>query len=151
MASSGLQFRELSSGRFRDLSTGKFIPNPVGILKLRTQVQMQSALKDVATIIADAAKELAHADAFDTGDYMNSIRPAAGIDKDENGIPSAVARVNAWDWKAGWIEFGNINIQPPRRILERAAEACGYEVSASSNTRRVIGTGRERVIRLSGR
>ena len=147
----GLQFREVSTGRFRDVTTGRFIPNPIGILQLKTGAQMQSALKDVADVVASAAKTLARREAWRTGDYANSIRPAAGIDKDENGVPAALARVNAWDWKAGWIEFGSIHNDPPRRILQRAAEASGYEVSVGRNIRRTEGTGRERVIQLAAR
>jgi len=111
---------------------------------------MQSTLKDVAGIVSDAARQLAAAEAHDTGDYMRSIRPAAGIDKDEHGVAVAVARVNAWDFKAGWIEYGPVNMSA-KRILQRAAEASGYQVSVGKNVRRVTGSGRERVINLTGR
>lgn len=146
-----LQFRELSTGRFRNPVTGRFIPNPVGIKQLQTGAQMKFALHSVAATIAEAAKSLAKSEAYDTGAYMRSIRPASGIDTDPDGAKVMIARVNAFDFKAGWIEFGSIHNQPPHRILQRAAEAAGYQVSVGRNVRRVIGSGFERVLHLAGR
>jgi hypothetical protein len=143
-----LQFREVSTGRFRDVGTGRFIPNPIGIQQLKVGAQMKYMLHEVAETITEAAKELARSEAYLSGDYYRSIRPASGIEKTESG-PAAIARVNAWDWKAGWIEFGSIHNNPPRRILQRAAEASGYQVSVGRNVRRVTGTGFERVIKLA--
>ena len=141
-----LQFRELSTGRFRDVTTGRFIPNPIGIEQLRLGAAMQATLKGVAEIVANAAKELAKREAYDTGAYYRSIRPAAGIDKSAD-IPAAVARVNAWDFKASWIEFGTVKM-PAKRVLQRAAEASGFQVVVGTNARRITGTGRERVLNL---
>lgn len=148
-----LKFRELSTGRFRNPVTGRFIPNPVGIKQLQMGAQMKFALHSVAETIAEAAKSLARAEAYDTGAYERSIRPASGIDTDEGGTKTMIARVNAFDFKSGWIEFGSIHNPPPggHKILQRAAEASGYKVSVGRNVRRVLGTGFERVLHLAGR
>ena len=150
MAEAQIQFRELSTGRFRDTKTGKFIPNPVGIKLLQAGPDMQAKLLEEAMKVAEAARELARKDAYQTGDYMRSIRGSAGISKIE-GQRTAVARVNAFDWKAGFIEFGTSTGMTPRAILSRAAEALGYTVQAERNFRRITGTGRERVTKLKGR
>jgi hypothetical protein len=140
----GLQFREVSTGRFRDVTTGRFIPNPIGLAALSTNAQLKFALREVAAVVTAAAKELARREAYDNGDYYRSIRPASGVEKTDEG-PAAIARVNAWDFKAGWIEFGTVKM-PAKKILQRAAEASGYKVSVSgTNARRVAGSGRERV------
>lgn len=150
VSSTGLVFRELKSGRFRGVG-GRFIPNPVGIKQLQQNAKMQFALRDVAETIAAAAKELAHREAYLTGAYANSIRASSGVQKTEDGSRQAIGRVNAFDYKSAWIEFGSIHNQPPHKILQRAAEAAGYRVSVGRNVRRIIGTGFERVLHLKGK
>ena len=141
----GFQFREISTGQFRGAG-GRFVPNPVGIAQLANTTGMMQALQDEAEKIAEAARELARSDAFQTGAYMRSIKGVAGFDK---AAKTMVGRVNAFDFKAAWIEFGSSKIQPARHILTRAAEALGYSLSAQSNVRRILGTGLERVVSLA--
>lgn len=147
-----LQVREFTTGRFRNPVTGRFIPNPVGIKQLQNSAQIKGALHEVAAAIAQVAQDIARQEAYDTGDYMRGIRPASGI-VTEDGVKRAVGRVNAFDWKSGWIEFGSIHNPPPggHKILQRAAEAAGYKVSVGKNIRRIVGTGFERVLKLAGR
>jgi hypothetical protein len=140
------QFRELKTGSFRSATTGRFIPNPIGIAAIAVGPQMQGMLLIEAERIADAAKELARSEAYATGDYYRGIRASAGLDGGK-----AAGRINAFDWKSGFVEFGTIKLQPARHILTRAAEALGYAVTAGLNTRRLEGTGRERVTKLKGR
>ena len=147
----GLQFRELSTGRFRNPITGRFIPNPVGIKQLQTGAQLKFALHSVAETIAKVAQEIARKEAYLYGDYMRGIKPASGLENEAGGGKKMVGRVNAYDWKSAWIEFGSIHNQPPHRILQRAAEAAGYKVSVGKNVRRILGTGYERVLHLKGR
>jgi hypothetical protein len=139
-------FRELSTGRYRDVISGKFIPNPIGQAAIAFGPQMEAMLAAEANKILDAAKDLARQEAYLTGDYYRSLRTSTGVSKEDKAM---AGRVNAWDWKAGWIEFGSIHNYPPKRILSRAAEAVGYSLSAGSNARRIIGTGRERLLHLA--
>lgn len=138
------QYRELSTGAFRDKASGRFIPNPIGIVAIATGPQMQAMLRAEAEKIAGVARSLALAEAHNTGDYMRGIRAGSGIEK-SGGKPVAAGRVNAFDWKSHWIEFGTSLGFAARHILERAAEACGHQVSAGVNARRIFGSGRERL------
>jgi len=143
-----LRFREASTMRFRDPTTGRFVPNPLVVPQLAAGLAMKAAVHLEAVKVADAAKQLARAEAYDTGAYERGIRPASGLDKDPTvGYPLQIGRVNAWDFKSGWIEFGSIH-NVAKHILQRAAEAVGYTVQVSQNFRRVTGSGRERVSHL---
>lgn len=117
----------------------KVIPNPKGIAQLKLTPAMQASLKREAQRVVDMAKSMARVEAYDTGAYMRSIRAAAGIDK--AGIPTSVARVNAFDFKSAWIEWGTQRM-PARHILTRAAEAVGYKIAAKGmNFRRIAAGG----------
>ena len=139
--------RELATGQFRGAG-GRFIPNPIGIAAIASGPQMLAMLGAEVKKIEVVAKELARQEAYQTGDYYRGIRSSSGYDKID-GKPTAVGRVNAFDFKSGWIEFGSIKIQPPRRILQRAAEAVGHHLTVGRNVRRIFGSGLERVLRLA--
>lgn len=143
----GFQFREVSTGRYRGAG-GRFIPNPVGIKALEFQPGMEYMLKQEAEKVVEAAKQLARSEAYESGDYYNGLRAAAGI---ETATKKMSARANAFDYKSHWIEWGTARGFPARHILERAAEAVGYQVAASVNARRISGRGTERVRWRSGR
>jgi hypothetical protein len=117
----------------------KIVPNPAGIAALQLTPAMQASLKREAERVVDMAKSMARAEAYQTGAYMRSIRAAAGVDK--AGRHTTVARVNAFDFKAAWIEWGTQRM-PAKHILTRAAEAVGYKIAGQGmNFRRIAAGG----------
>jgi hypothetical protein len=65
---------------------------------------------------------------FHPGQYRDGIK--ASVVQLGDGF---VGRVNAWDYKSNWIEFGTVNL-PARHILTRAAEgALGQSVQAQKH------------------
>ena len=98
------------------------MPNPRLGYEVARSLPMAELLADRAAEVAEQARALARREAYQTGDYERSIESDSGIE------PSgAVGRVNARDFKAGWIELGTRR-QPARAILRRAVEATGYRV-----------------------
>jgi hypothetical protein len=91
-------------------------------LEVARSVPVDELLASRAAEVAEQARQLAGREAYQSGDYQRSIEPASGTE-----AGGAVGRVNASDFKAGWIEFGTRR-QPARAILRRAAEAEGYRV-----------------------
>jgi hypothetical protein len=100
------------------------VPNPRLGLEVARSVPVAELLGSRAAEVAEQARQLAGREAYRSGDYQRSIEPVSGI---EPG--GAVGRVNASDFKAGWVEFGTKR-QPAKAILRRAAEAEGYRVSS---------------------
>jgi hypothetical protein len=122
---------------------------------LRRAGALDPALQNLAAEITLTAKEIAVREAFDTGDYMESIH--GGLGKGRTGY--VVGRVSADDHKANWIEYGHRTIHGAgtgrrrirnlqgevsfgmvkgRHILRRAARRSGLRVR---NRRRSTGTG----------
>jgi hypothetical protein len=120
---------------------------------LRRSGVLDHALNQLAGEIALTAKEIAVREAFDTGDYMDSIhgRLATG----RTGY--VVGHVQADDFKANWIEYGhrtihgagtgrrrirnltgetNFGMVKGRHVLRRAARRSGLRVR---NRRRQTG------------
>jgi hypothetical protein len=73
--------------------------------------------------VATEARRIARAEAYDTGDYHDSIGVESGVD--EQGRQAAV--VKADDWKAGLIEFGTSE-QQAKAPLRRGADAAGVRL-----------------------
>lgn len=98
----------------------KFVKNPVVEEQLERTEDMLGALTSRASTVVPIAKALAP---VKTGDYRDGIQLTPGFLEDGR----AVARLNAMDFKSGWIEFGTIRI-PAHAVLRRAAEAAGFNV-----------------------
>ena len=83
---------------------------------------MRLTLARTAGKIADVARYLAP---VDEGDYARKIYVASGLDG-----PTMIARVNAYDFKSHWIEFGTGNPGPTTAFapLRRAADATGVKL-----------------------
>jgi hypothetical protein len=79
--------------------------------------EIRVALEELGRDLSLSARELALADAYDTGDYYRGIQEAE-VGTDEHG--RLVARVNATDYKSSWLEYGTERMRP-KRILRRAA------------------------------
>lgn len=95
-----------------------------GATRVARSLPVAELLAAQAEQVAEQARQITGREAHQGGDYQRSIEPASGI---EQG--GAVGRVNASDFKAGWVEFGTKR-QPAKAILRRAAEAEGYRVSS---------------------
>lgn len=92
----------------------KFIPNPTAPELLERTPAMRRMLE----VKAERVAERARADApVDTGDYRDGIKASAGFDARGN----AVGRVNAFDFKSNWIEYGTIYMQA-HAVLRRALD-----------------------------
>jgi hypothetical protein len=100
----------------------KFLPNPDFERQLGNDPLYVAWLKSVADEAAESAKSLAQSDAYETGQYMGHI---TGDVVSEGG--KKFARLNAWSFKAHWIEFGTRKMGA-RHILKRAVEAMGLAV-----------------------
>ena len=149
-SSGNFQFRELKSGQFRSTTTGKFIPNPVGIRAIGMGPKMVATMEEASKLVLQASKELARSEAYETGEYYRGLRNISGYEG--TGFKKvAASRVNAWDFKSHWIEWGTSRGFQARHILERAAEAVGLKVQVGRNTRRILGSHTERVARLAKR
>lgn len=71
---------------------------------------------------ARAAWHAAGPHPYETGDYVDSIEPDIEL---ENG--EWIGRVNAFDWKANFIEFGTSDT-PTFAPLQRGADAAGLHL-----------------------
>lgn len=101
-----------------------FIPSPRGIAELARDAGMASGLGEIAEQAAARTREIAPVgDYAGGGDYRDSIDSDFGVDAE-----GAFGRVNAFDYKANWIEFGTEDT-PVFAPLRRAVEELGYEVS----------------------
>jgi hypothetical protein len=83
---------------------------------LKREVRYRRGLKDKAEDAAEASRSIAFSEAYDEGDYRDSIEAV-----EENGEVRVVAK----DFKAFWIEFGSAH--NPRKVapLRRGAQAAG--------------------------
>lgn len=95
----------------------KFVPNPAATQLISRMPGMAGQVLARAKIIEANAKALAP---VDEGAYRDSIVAEVGAD-----AKGAFARVNAWDFKALWIEFGTSDT-PTFAVLRRAVEASGF-------------------------
>lgn len=106
---------------------GKFIPNPVGIAKLQVTPSMIAAMLAKAQKAADASIAVWHSSGphpYETGEYVDSIKAEAGVVD-----ARAVGRVNAYDWKAWWLEFGTSDT-PAFAPLRRGADESGLHLTS---------------------
>lgn len=91
-------------------------PSYQGIGDVMRSPGVRRAVTRAADRIADEAQRIARAEAYDTGDYADSIH----VEVDSSGRRPR-ARVVASDYKALWIEFGTVDT-PKVRTLGRAVE-----------------------------
>lgn len=95
---------------------------------LRQQGVLDDELRNLADLAALGAKEIAVREAFDTGDYYESIH--GGLGENRNGL--TVGRVSADDFKADWLERGYTHSSgkriPGKNILRRGARRAGLSV-----------------------
>lgn len=96
---------------------GRFLKNPFFDRELAREAEFRLHMKTVAIRGADAAKRIARAEAFDTGDYHDSIEGVVVTEGNETS-----ARVIAGDWKALLIELGTTR-RPATATLRKAAES----------------------------
>jgi len=94
-----------------------FRANPVGIEALKRSEDVREILEKVAKEAATEAQGIARMEAYDTGSYHDSIEGSAEIE----GV-GATGYLNAFDYKANWIEFGYRSV-PGKAILRRAMES----------------------------
>lgn len=91
---------------------------------------LERTLGDAASDIALVAKAIARVDFYDRGGYLRGIKAEHGLD--ERG--ELVGRVVATKYTSHWAEFGwkrRVGGTRARHILQRAAEAVGYQVFIS--------------------
>jgi len=103
----------------------RFIPDRSGIENIGQSDEVSDAMKALADEAATEAKRIAAAEAYLSGDYYDSIVVDVG---EEDG--KAIARINADDFKAWWIEAGTSDT-PTFAPLRRGAEAAGLDVRES--------------------
>jgi Bacteriophage HK97-gp10, putative tail-component len=101
----------------------QFLPDPKEIAKLTLTPEMLKHFQSIADMVAQEAKQLAP---VDTGAYQDSIVGEAVLDGD-----GLTARVNAYDFKAWWIEVGTEDT-PAFAPLRLGAELAGFHVEAES-------------------
>lgn len=103
----------------------RVVIDPRGLEAVLRSTQALGALEQLTGTVADNARAIARAEAFDTGDYHDSIENVVGIEAGR-----ATGRVIADDFKAVWIEDGTgpPAPTPPRAVLRRAAEKAGLRV-----------------------
>lgn len=94
----------------------RFIPNRQGVGQVMRSAEVSRALRKRADRIADEARRIARAEAYDTGAYHDSIH----VVEDTSG-DRARARVVADDPKASFIEYGTETVSKVR-TLGRAAD-----------------------------
>lgn len=103
----------------------RFRPNRPGIAALAASPGMVREMRARAEAGAEGAKQAwvsSGPHPYETGEYVNSIEAAAGV---EDGI--AMGRVNAHDPTAGYIEFGTSDT-PAFAPLRRGVESTGLRV-----------------------
>lgn len=101
----------------------EFLPDPAATAKIMAQQSTLDYFQRITDQVVDAAKALAP---VETGAYQDSISGVVGI---EDG--ALVARVNAFDYKAWWIEAGTEDT-PAFAPLARGAESAGLHVEAET-------------------
>lgn len=104
----------------------KFLANPSLEKELGFDEKMVAAMQALADKGAAAAISVWEGSGphpYETGDYVSGISAEAGI---ENGV--AIGRINAYDWKSGFIEFGTSDT-PTFAPLRRGADEAGLNVT----------------------
>lgn len=94
----------------------KFLPNPTAPELLERTPAMRDMLQAQAERVAERARETAP---VLTGHYRDSIKATAGIE-----AGGAKGRVNAFDFKAHWIEYGTVTMRA-YAVLRNALDAAG--------------------------
>lgn len=102
-----------------------FRPDPKVTENIQHTAGMLKHFAGAAEAAARAAQSIAP---FLTGDYMRSIKPEVGYD----GDGFIMARVNAWDYKAIWLEFGTEDT-PTFATLRRGTDMTGLHVVDSKD------------------
>lgn len=102
----------------------RYVPTPGLETRLARWGPMGALARRTAGRVADRAREIARAEAYDTGDYHDSINVQSGVDEQSRQAAVVVAD----DWKAGFIEFGTSE-QPARAPLRRGADAAGVRLT----------------------
>lgn len=97
----------------------KFVPDRGGIAEIGRCADLLKDLEEVANGVVDSAKNLAPEL---SGDYKEGIDMESGVEG-----KTAIARVNANDFKSHWVEFGTSDT-PTFAPLRKAAEEQGLEV-----------------------
>ncbi len=103
-----------------------YVPNPAAPGELIRTPLMVRMLGERADLAAVRAREIAP---VDTGAYRDSIEGQSGW---RNSI--AWGRLNAQDFKAGWIEFGTSR-WPAHATLRLACESTGLAVRSGRRLR----------------
>lgn len=88
--------------------------------RLSRSPQVGQALLARAEAGAKAARSLAP---VDTGAYREGIQAEAGLEG-----PTMMARINAYDYKSHWIEFGSLG-RPAKAVLRRACDIVGLRLT----------------------
>lgn len=104
----------------------RFVANPKAAVLIGASAEMIRALRERAEEAAGIAREIAPRE---TGAYAESIEVDAGI---EDG--QAKARLNAFDFKAHWIEFGTYK-WAAHATLRQAVEASGLKLRGKGSRR----------------
>ena len=100
-----------------------FVPNPVGIALLARTPQMAAAMLDRGNEVALAAASIAPVGPGGGGHYRDQIRAEAGVFEGKAG-----ARVNAYKFTAGFLEFGTSDT-PIFAPLRTGCDAAGLTLS----------------------
>jgi hypothetical protein len=100
----------------------RFVPNRNLTRQLERTTNYLAVLLDAAKEAEDAAKRIARSEAYEEGDYHDSIEGTrVGLD----------VVLQAKDFKAGWIEYGQANFKTVAP-LRRGAKAVGLVLKGSS-------------------
>lgn len=102
----------------------RIIPNPAGIALLARTPFMSAEMLDRADEVAENAKSVAPYGEGEGGHYRDMIRTAPIVAKGVAG-----ARVNAWKFTSGFIEFGTSDT-PIFQPLRKGAEMAGLSLGA---------------------
>jgi hypothetical protein len=100
----------------------RFVPNRNAVSQLERSIDYVRALHSVAEAAAEEAKRIARTEAYESGDYHDSIGPTR--------IRNEVY-LRATDFKAGWIELGKANFKLVAP-LRRGSRAVGLDLKESS-------------------
>jgi hypothetical protein len=101
----------------------KVVPNPLGIALIGRTPLMARAMVERAQGVADTAKAIAPYGEGRGGHYADMIDVAPIVEKMVAG-----ARVNAWKFTSGFIEFGTSDT-PTFAPLRTACDAEGLSLS----------------------
>jgi hypothetical protein len=106
----------------------RFIPDRTGIAAIGRTEDVRRHLEAAANEAAQQAKAIAPTDTFD---YRDSINVVSGVEG-----ATALARINADDWKSVFIEFGTGPVAPTPAYapLRRGAEAAGLDLREGEAT-----------------